>query len=247
MNGLRNPRPPTTEAVMTGSRQPTLLIMVLTLFLLASLAGCDQGSGDPTGPVWASLVAAKGGGGGGAKAASAEVTAAGAISTEGISYPINLFFKENRQTLEIGASVVSRLDFMATHDAGLGGCVTDQPTTDTHKQALLDLLVDPAQDRVLWMTVDKTVLGTPSAGHRVSQPQWNEEPGTLYSLGLGGSELLPSAGNTTVTESRIDSSTTTYTFQGGALDLKDRSGQSADHVHLVCPNLDVVTITIQRR
>ena len=224
--------------------------------VLAALVGCEERAPGPVGPDASIRLTATGGnpgsgggGGGGGTTPLAEVTIAGAISTEGAAYPVE-YFRDNKRALELGANtgVVTRLEFLATHEAGLAGCVTDQPTTEEHKQALLDLLVDPAQERVLWMTVDKTKLGQPASGQGVSQPAWSEDEGTLYSLGVNTSSLLPAAGSPTVTAETIDGSTTAYTFQGGVVNVKDRSDQGGAlaHVHLVCPNLDVVTVTVRR-
>lgn len=227
-------------------RSRTVLMTITTALVAVGLAGCEEKAG-PTGPSAPILLAAKGGnpgsGGGVGTTPLAEVTVAGAISTEGVPYAVDLFFKDTQRTLELGANVVSRLDFLATHDAGLAPCVTDEPTTEAHKQALLELLVDPAQDRVLWMTVDKNSLGAPASNQGVSQPEWNEEPGTLYSLGVNTSAFLPQAGSPTVTQVVIDASTTAYTFQGGVVNIKDRSQRP--HIHLICPNLDVVTVTVR--
>lgn len=231
-------------------RARTVLMTITAALVAAGLAGCEEKAG-PIGPSAPILLAAKGGnpgsgggGGGGGTTPLAEVTVAGAISTEGVGYTVDLFFKDTKRTLELGTRVVSRLDFLATHDAGLAPCVTDEPATEAHKQALLELLVDPAQDRVLWMTVDKNSLGAPASNQGVSQPEWNEEPGTLYSLGVNTSAFLPQAGSPTVTQVVIDASSTAYTFQGGVVNIKDRS--QLPHIHLICPNLDVVTVTVRR-
>ena len=220
--------------------------------IVAALTGCGERATGPVGPEASLLLAAKGGGGGGGGSGGitplAEVVVAGAISTEGAAYAVD-YFRDNRRELELGVNtIVTRLEFVATHDAGLAGCVTDQPTTEAHKQALLDLLIDPGQERVLWMTVNKTKLGQPASGQGISQPAWNEGPGTLYSLGVNTSELLPSAGSPTVTATAIDARTTAYTYQGGVVNIKDRSDQggAAAHVHLICPNRDAVTVVVRR-
>ena len=57
------------------------------------------------------------------------------------------------------------------------------------------------------------------------------------------SALLPDSIATVTAE--VNGNTTTYTFSGGSVTIKDRTGKVRKHVSLACPNGgDIVAVTV---
>ena len=96
------------------------------------------------------------------------------------------------------------------------------------------------------MVVDKTALSfeSESDDHIVSST-WHEDPVGLFSLKVGTSRLLPDSSATVTAQAQAgDANTTTYTFSGGSVTIKDRTGKVREHVTLACPNKDIVKVTV---
>jgi len=139
-------------------------------------------------------------------------------------------------------------NFSQTVAAGLQNCVaTPSGLSETDKLELLGWLVD-SNERIgsFHMTVDLDNPGFPSATNDVSTMSYEPDPVPLQHVGVGNFDLLPALEATVV-----EVAPGTYEFSGGGVRMWDRSrtvqvggkGQKA-HPTLVCPNLDVVTITI---
>lgn len=139
---------------------------------------------------------------------------------------------------------------------GSSGCVVKLASTPEEDKkdvilGLLDKFLHLEQVRFFEMTIDKTALGSASAGHNIGSTFTDiAEDATelLISLRAGtNKKLLPgvSATVTVLGGGNIDGNFTVE-FSGGAASVRDRTGKVKDHVELACPNLDIITVVVTR-
>jgi len=61
---------------------------------------------------------------------------------------------------------------------------------------------------------------------------------------VGTSPLFPDLSATVSAQADYKYTATTYTFSGGSVTIKDRTGKVRKHVSLACPNQDIVEVTV---
>ncbi len=98
------------------------------------------------------------------------------------------------------------------------------------------------------MTIDKNDLGSPSADNNIFVT-WQEGENGPFEVSMRFAKRLPEAGSPTVTvlEGDINGDFTAKFSGGSSALLGDVDGKPNEHLHLVCPNLDEVVITVERQ
>lgn len=219
-----------------------LAILLLAGPGLGCAGGNDPSPTAPSGPLAAAALAPSDGkpghaGGGGKTTPTVELS--GALLTAS-PQPLS-YFKNNKRQVAAGGDIEVGVGFADTYAAFSGDpspCrVSPADTPRARQLELLAFLLDPTATRGLWMSVDKTSIGSPSDNQGVLV-----HGADGIGVGVGTQSLLPEAGAPTVTEGPPGS----YTFTGGAVQIDDESGPEADHVALACPNLDQVVAKVSQ-
>jgi len=185
--------------------------------------------------------------------AEAEVEITGGVATVPAIQPVNFTENSNRLRFNTGAFDILNIDLAIamtlTESAKIGAC---EPGGNTDEPGLDDLfakLIDNTSGRKLFVRIDKNSLDPPSPSlDNEFLVNWTEGDKGPFDLIIRSAKLNPGAGSPTVTLAAGDINGDEFTvkFTGGSVVLKNRTGKVRDHLALACPNLDVITITLER-
>lgn len=175
----------------------------------------------------ASAKGGKGKGGGGSGTAGVEI--AGGMN--GVSQQVPIHIDSSRE-LNLQGPYDASIDMTATHGGRASCTVLKGNPSEAEKEALLEKLLDPLQDRFrMVMVVDRD-----GADHRLTL-NWDDEPSSPFE-GL----IVNVTDGVMVSEGPTD----TFQFSGGGVRVVDKRGKVKDRVTLGCPNLDTITVVLDR-
>lgn len=205
---------------------------ILAILLLGS--ACNAGTA-PVGPETPGLAAARGGSpgkpGDGGAGGSGPVTAElhGGMETSAPQQVEVVTDNKNKLELNTGGEASFVMITRFTQTAAADHCTVDPPETDP--SLMLSKLIDSFTDgRHFTLKVDRRSLGATSSGHLLS---------TVWSSASGHFVLTVNDAYVTV-----NAGGTKFTFHGGEVVVRDRSGSIQEYTSLRCANLDVVTAEI---
>lgn len=172
----------------------------------------------------------------------------GVVTSDPAAQTVDLDENDNRVDFNNTAANLE-VRMLATHGVGLAACEVvgnrKDPTAD-QQQALIDKLDDALHVRRIFVTIDKTALGSPSTDHQVGVT-WTDEDEGPFDIQIGVEPRSHPATPPTATVVGGDiASDFTVEFSGGTLRLRNRTGKPRDHFSLDCPNLDLVTMDVVR-
>lgn len=207
------------RSAVTMDRNSRIRIKAALALLAAVVTwSCGEPASNPTGPEVVGLRAARSGG------SAATLALSGGMSASAQTVTI---VSDNKRKIELNtggeASYVVATNFAST--AAADEC-TISPA-DADPAPLKAKLVDAFPGgRYLTLKVDRTSLGSTSSGHLLAVT-WQP----------AGGQFTLAVQNAVVTS---DAAGATFTFQGGVVMVKDRSGRPKDDVTLRCTNYDRV-------
>jgi hypothetical protein len=121
----------------------------------------------------------------------------------------------------------------------------DYDLTYNEKLYLIGWLVDVQRTGGFGGSINLASLGTPSDGQSLTSRTTDATPNQHVDLAAFPKVPEPYYSEPTVT--RPDpANPDVYEFNGGSIQMWDRSGSVPDHLTLQCPNYDTVTLTIGR-
>lgn len=138
---------------------------------------------------------------------------------------------DSSRELNVQGPYAASIDMTATHGGRASCTVLKGNPSNAEKEALLEKLLDPLQDRFrMVMVVDRQ-----GSDHRLTL-NFDDDDSALERVVLNVTD------GPTVFEGPQD----TFQFSGGNVRISDRRGKVKDYVKLTCPNLDSITVVLDR-
>jgi len=236
--------------------QPAHIIRQLpVLFALGTfLVACDA-PGPIVAPDGLQPQFGRGGGGGPPPTTPITLSATGAFVVDpGTPASINT---DTEMILDFGYDGQTYITSTANFDATYGmatspgiefsECASDPADMSlAAREALIEWLHGVTRTGGFGAAIDKLSFGIPSATNEVRSMSQKPDPVAPLHVNVGSYSLLPDQEPVTVTKTVLVDEREEYTFTGGAVWIRDRSGKVKDFKTLVCPNYDTVVITIDR-